>query len=252
MRTAGERSGSPVGHSRVAAWMLRGRRLRAGALLLAMLVQVAGVAVLLLESRRPGPADAEPLLIHIEPLLEFAAPPVPPASPLETPEDHRRRPATGAGAPIQLATPVEVPRMQDAPAADRGIAPAPDWYAGAPGAAARLVEKEAAIEDNRLDSKPEVMQIPDREPPQERVVQLENGDVQFRSGDLVCTYSSPPLALQRMEWMRHVPASCAYKPLPKTTFAQEFDRKLQEKKPAYLKRMPPERGAGSNEVEEPQ
>jgi hypothetical protein len=252
MRAAGELRGSPV-HSRVAAWMLRGRRLRAGALLLAVLVQVAGVALLLLEGRRPGPVDAEPVLIPIEPLLDFAAPPVPSASLLEPLEDRsRRRPATGA--PTQPTTPVQVPRMPDvAPTVDRTITPAPDWYAGAPDTAARLVEKEAAAANNPLDSKPEVMELPAREPPEDRVTRLDNGDVEFRSGDLVCTYTRPPMGLQSNEWARHLPAHCSYRPRPKTSFADEFDRKLQEIKPGYLKPAPPQRGAdsGSNAVEEP-
>ncbi len=254
MQTAGERSGSP-GHSRVAIWMRRGRRLRAGALLLAVLVQVAGVAVLLLESHSPRPVDAEPVLIPIEPLLEFAAPPpVPAASPLETPEERSRR-QRATVAPAQPATPVEVPRTQVAPATERGINAAPDWYAGAPDTAARQVEKEAAAANNRLDSKPQVMELPAREPTEERVTRLDNGDVEFRSGDIVCTYSRPPMGLQSNEWARHLPAHCGYRPRPRTTFAEEFEKKLQEKKPAYLKPGRPESGTGTgtgSNVEEPQ
>jgi hypothetical protein len=133
----------------------------------------------------------------------------------------------------------------------RSISPAPDWYAGAPGTAAGLVEKEASAANNRLDSRPKVMELPAQPPEADRVTRLDNGDLQFRSGDIVCTYTRPPMGLQSNEWARHLPASCGYRPLPKTTFAQEFDRKLQEKKPAYLKPGPQERGAGSN-AEEPQ
>jgi hypothetical protein len=237
--------------------MLRGRRLRAGAMLLAVLVQVAGVALLLLEGRSPRPVDAEPVLIHIEPLLEFARPPLPTASPRERPAEPSQRSRVTStraqpAAATSIATPVEAPPTQKSPAADRSITPSPDWYAGAPGTAARQVEKEATNATSRLDSKPEVMELPARNPPEDRVTRLDNGDIEFRSGDIVCTYSRPPMGLESNEWARHIPARCGYRPLPKTSFAQEFDRKLQDKKPGYLKPGPPERGtgAGSN-VEEP-
>jgi hypothetical protein len=253
MPATGERSGSPVGHFQMAIWMLRGRRLRAGALLLAVLVQVAGVALLLLESRSPRRVvDAEPVLIHIEPLLEFAPPPLPAASPPDTDEQRRRR-QHATVAPASPAIQVEVPRTQVAPAADRSITPSPDWYAGAPDTAARHVEREAAAASNRLDSKPEVMDLPAREPPVDRVTRLDNGDVEFRSGNIVCTYTRPPMGLESNEWARHIPPRCGYRPLPSTSFAEEFDRKLAEKKPGYLKPRPPQGGTGTgSNVEEPQ
>ncbi len=251
MQAARERSGSLVGQFRVAIWKLRGRRLRAGALLLAVLVQVAGVAVLLLESRSPRRAEAEPILIHIEPLLEFATPPPVPAEPAPEAPDERRRRRTATSAPAQPETPVPVPPTQLTPPADRSITPATDWYARAPEAAARLVERQAAAENNPLDSKPDVMELPERPSEEDRVTRLDNGDVQFRSGDIVCTYTRPPMGLQSNEWARHLPAQCGYRPLPKTSFAQEFDQKLQEKKPGYLK-PGPEREGATGSVEEPQ
>lgn len=109
----------------------------------------------------------------------------------------------------------------------------------------RVEEEERLARDGQpLDSKPQVMEIPEREAPYERSVILPNGDLQTRSrtsrGEILCTHSRPAMDEMFSPWAKNRPAKCTFRERPDTAITEDLEQAL---KPRYL-RQPPGTGVG--------
>lgn len=198
--------------------MPRTRRARMSALLLALLVQAGGIAALLLEWPRDH-SPGEQVLIRVLPLTprqENQAPALPKTT---------RAPAPRTAFP---ATPVDTVIS---------LPPAPDWHGDAAALTRELVEREArrAESNQPLDSRPQVLPLPEEKENLDGVTQLDNGDVLVRSGNVVCLHSRPALAEHFDEFSRHRPARCRRTGDGQPSPLAAMEEKL---KPGYLRRSP--------------
>lgn len=225
--------------------MQRTRLARSAAAALALLVQVGGLALLLVEREgREAPADT-PIRIRLLPL----APSRPMPDPLPPPQVQPR------AAPPRSTAPPAAPATRPTPAPEspaRGITLAPaDWYAELEAAARRRVEQDARLakEGQPLDSKPQVLELPEQAVPDERITLLPNGDLQThtrtRTGDIVCTHSPPALDEAFSVWAKHRPPKCTFKGRPAPSVGESMEEAV---KPGYLRRPP---GAGTAGDEPP-
>jgi hypothetical protein len=203
-------------------------------------VQVAGVALLMLERDETRPPAAARIRIRVMPLT-------PSPSPMVTqPAPRREPPAVRADSSTSPATPASPAAPTPAPSQAPGAITLPyiDWQAEMEAVARQRIEQEArrAREGQPLDSRPDVLALPQEPAPDQRVTVQPNGDIETRAkvrgGEIICMHTQPALDEAFSPWAKHRPAKCRLKEDP----APSID--TDGLKPRYLRRPPGSRAGG--------
>jgi hypothetical protein len=180
----------------------------------------------------PDEAPAAPIFVLPINVLPPEIAPSPPPQASATPSARIRTVVT---------EPLELPVPQPAPDRVADAVPPTDWHRQMEQVVRSLSEADAAAGKNRLDSEPEVLQMPEKRdsgPKRGDVHALQGGGMRVFMNDegLFCDFRQPLLMNQFETWAQKVPPSCG----KRRAAGPEFN--LDALKPDYLRAPLPSPG----------